>query len=302
LVQVNRRRFLLALGAAGFSVAVPAQSKARRVVSLSVASAPAWSFLRESLEGRDIVFDALSAGGRFAALDKLAADAVRARPRLIVANGTAAVMAAKRASSRIPIVMAPAIDVAAAANVTGVAIDGATLAARIFNLVRETRLNARRIAMLTNADDPSAHPFVLALNQAATRTRVPVGMSRVRTPADYELAFEQWERLGLQAVLVHSSVDQARAAGLALKHRLPAIGMASGFIEAGGLASYSESPRDVGRRAAGYVERILKGAKPGELPVEQLRAFDLAVNLKTAKTIELDLPDSLLARADAMIQ
>ena len=103
-------------------------------------------------------------------------------------------------------------------------------------------------------------------------------------------------------MIVHSTVDKARVAALALKYRLPAIALSSGFVEAGGLMSYSENARDAGRKAARYVDRVLKGAKPAELPLEQLTAFDLALNLKTARAIEVEFPESLLARADALIQ
>jgi putative ABC transport system substrate-binding protein len=272
------------------------------VALLSPGNPEHWLVVRDALERPDIVFDAHSADGRFGQLGRLAMDAVRARPDVIVAHGAAAVTAARKAAAHIPIVMAAATDVAPGGNVTGVAIDGARLAGRIFNLIRELKSNARRIAMLANADDPSAHAFVVVLNQAAARARVPVGMSRVRTAGDYEVAFEQWDRLRLQAVIVHSGVEQARAAQLALRYGIPAIGLASGFVGAGGLLSYSENPRELGRKVVTFIDRILKGAKPAELRVEQLDAFDLAVNLKTAKAIDIELPDSLLARADAMIQ
>lgn len=288
------------MGAAALSLPVRAQRK-RRVTLLSVEAPEHWLFLREALEGPGVTFDVRSAAGRFDQLEKLAVDAVRARADVIVAHGTAAVMAAKKAAARIPIVMAAAGEAMAGGNVTGVALDEARLAMRIFDLVRELKSNARRIAMLANADDPSAHAFVVMLNQAAARARVPVGMSRVRTAGDYEAAFEQWERLRLQALVMHSSVDPARAAQLALRYRVPAIGMASGFVDVGGLLSCSANPGEIGRRAAGYVERLLKGAKPAELPVQRLTQFDLALNLKTARALELEFPDGVLARADAVI-
>ena len=249
-----------------------------------------------------MAFDVRSAEGKFGALEKLAAEIVRARPDVIVAHETPAVVAAAKATQRIPIVMAPAWEPVSAANVTGLAVNSAQVAARVIDLIRELKSNARRIAILANADDPSNRAFVNAMNQAAGRMRVPVGMSRVRTPDDYEAAFAQWERLRLQALIVHPSVDLKRAAELALRDRVPAIALASGFVEAGGLMSYAESSREVGRSAARYVERLLKGAKPAELLVEPVKAFDLALNLKTARAIDVELPDSILARADALVQ
>ena len=269
---------------------------------ISLATPPHWPILRETLEKADIVFDERSAEGRFDRLEKLAMDAVRARPDIVVVHETPALLAVRKATERIPIVMAAAFDAAAGANVTGVALDGAQLAAQVVNLVRELKPNARRIALLANADDPAGRALLGALNQAAARIRVPVGVARVRTVDDYAAAFAQWERLRLQALIVQATVDKARAAQLAQKYGLPAIGLSSGFVEAGALASFSENPRELGRKAASYVERILKGAKPAALPVEPFTRFDLALNLKTARAIEVELPDGLLARADAIIQ
>ena len=284
-----------------------AQRKPRRVALLSVGSVGQWGSLRDALEAlrTDIVYDARSADGRFDQLEKLAMDVVRSRPDVIVAHDTPAVMAARKATTRIPIVMAPGAD--AGGNVTGVTVNAVQVAERVVQLIREVKSNARRIALLANADDPSTRVFASTLNQAATRIRVPVGVTRVRTADDYEAAFAQWERLRLQALIVHPSVDKARAAELALRYRVPAIALAfgldeAGFVEAGGLMSYSASPRELGRKTAGFVDRILKGAKPATLPVEQLTAFHLALNLKTARALEVEFSDGVLARADAVLQ
>jgi putative ABC transport system substrate-binding protein len=272
------------------------------VTLFSATSAPQWAFLRDELEGSDVVFDARSAEGRFGQLERLAADIVRARPDVIVAHETPAIVAALKATQHIPIVMAPASESIRAANVTGVAMPSAQVGARVVELIRELKSNARRIAVLANADDPSNRAFVAVMNQAAARIRVPVGVSRVSTAEDYEVVFAQWERLRLQALIVRPSVDLKRAAELALRDRLPAIALSGGFVEAGGLLSYAENPRHLARRAAGYVERLLKGAKPAELPIEALSEFQLALNLKTARAMELEFPDGVLARADAIIQ
>jgi len=258
--------------------------------------------LRDELDGTGIQFDMRSAEGRFDRLEKLAIELVGAKPDVIVAHETHAVAAAAKATQRIPIVMAAASEALSAPNVTGLTINAAQVGTRILELIRELKSNARRIAVLANADDPSNRAFLAAMNQAAGRLRVPVGISRVRTAADYETAFAQWERLRLQALIVHPTVDFRRSAQLALQYKVPAIAVGSGFVEAGGLMSYSENPRELGRRAARYVERILKGAKPADLPVEPLKRFDLALNLKTARAIELEFPDGVLARADAILQ
>jgi len=170
------------------------------------------------------------------------------------------------------------------------------------SLIRELKPNARRIALLANADDPSTRPLLGALNQAAARLRVPVGVTRARTADDYEAAFAQWDRLRLQALIVHATADKTRTAQLATRYAIPAVALSNGFVDAGGLMSYSENPRELGRKAASYVERILKGATPAGLPVEPVTRFDLALNLKTARALELEFPDGMLARADAVIQ
>ena len=198
--------------------------------------------------------------------------------------------------------MAPAFERVDGAIVTGLVVDRTRCAAGVINLVRDVKGNARRVALLANADDPSARALLASLNQAATRIRVPVGVARVRTADDYEAAFAQWERLRLQVVLVGPTTDTRRAAELALRYSLPAIGLGNGFVEAGGLASYAISSRELSGRTVTYVERILNGARPHDLPVGQLGAFQLALNLKTARMLEVDLPDALLGRADALLQ
>lgn len=251
------------------------------------------------LEDSGIPFEARSANGRFGELDKLAVEVVRARPDVIVAHETPAVLAAAKATRRIPIVMAPASEPVSGANVTGLVVDSARYAAGVIGLVRDVKANARRIALLANAGDPSSRALLNTLNQAAARIRVPVGIALVRSADDYEAAFAQWDRLRVQVVIVGPTVDAKRAAELAQRFRLPAVSVANGFVEAGGLASYSISSRETARKTATYVERVLQGAWP---PVEQLAAFELALNLKTARTIEVELPDSLLTRADGVIQ
>lgn len=258
--------------------------------------------MRDELEAAGIQVDVRSADGKFGELEKIAADIVRTRPDVIVAHESAAVAAASKATPRIPIVMASTFEAASAPNVTGLVINTQHVGGRIVELARELKSNARRIAVMANADDPSNRAFLNAMNQAAARFRVPIGIARVRTPDDYEAAFAQWERLRLQALIVHPSVDLKRTAQLALQNKLPTIALTSGFVEAGGLMAYAENPRELGRRAAGYVERILKGAKPAQLPVEPLAKYDLAVNLKTARALEIELSDGLLGRADAIIQ
>jgi putative ABC transport system substrate-binding protein len=298
---LNRRRLIVALAAA-LPFGVSAQRKPGRVALLSATSANSWADLKDALEGSGVVVDVRAAEGRFAQLEKLAADVVRAKPDVIVAHETPAVAAAAKATQRIPIIMAPASERVDGANITGLVVDGARYAAGVVNLVREVKGNARRIALLANGDDPSSRGLLVSLNQAASRIRVPVGVARVRGADDYEAAFAQWDRLRVQVVIVGPTADLKRAAELALRYRLPAIALESGFVEAGGLLSYCASPREIARSTTTCVQRIINGARPRDLPVEQLASFEMAVNLRTARAIEIDLADGLLGRADAVIQ
>ena len=258
--------------------------------------------MRDALEGPGLAIDARSAGGRFGELDKLAAEVVRMRPDVIVAHEVPSVAAAAKATQRIPIVMAPASERIAGPNITGLVADSARQAAGIIGLGRDLKPNARRIALLANADDPSSRALLNTLNQAAARIRVPVGIALVRSADDYEAAFAQWDRLRVQVLIVGPTAHAKRSAELAQRFRLPAVSVADGFVEAGGLASYAISSRETARKTATYVERILKGARPSELPVEPIGTFDLSLNLKTATALDLEFPDGVLARANAVVQ
>lgn len=300
-------------------VSARAQGKRRRVVILSPINAPEiWDLFRSAMrelghaEGRDIVLEARSADGKPDLLDRLAAEIVRSRPDVIVASQTPSVVAAKKATSTIPIVMAPAGDpvgtglVASLArpggNVTGLGASTAEIAGKLLQLVREVKTDARRVGVLANAQDAFTKPFIAGLQSAASKLRMTLGVEQVRRAEDYEAIFAQWDKLRVQAVVVQPSLARPRAIELALRYRMPAFSPSLTFVEAGGLMSYSSSLKETARKAAVYVDRILKGARPADLPVEQPTVFELAVNLKTAKAIELDIPESLWARADILIQ
>jgi putative ABC transport system substrate-binding protein len=288
------------------------------VALLAATQPPYWPAFRDALsrigyrEGKDVQFDVRLADGNNDLLDKLAADLVRSKPELIVAYQTPAVAAAKKATSVIPIVMAPAGDpvgtglVASLArpggNVTGMAANTAEVAGKMLQLIRELKPSARRIAVLANATDAFAKPFLAELQFAAAKLRITLGVALVRGPADYEAVFAEWDRLTVQALIVQPSLARTRAVDLALRYRIPAIAPTTAFAEAGGLMSYSSSLNETADKAASFVDRILRGAKPADLPVEQPTLFELALNLRTAKAIDVEFPDSLIARADALIQ
>lgn len=314
----GRRRLIVALGAAALGTGARAQTRARRVTMLSLQDPPHWNTFREAMrslgyhEGKDLILESRSADNAAAALASLAAQTIAAKTDVIVAYGTPAVVTAKKATSKIPIVMAPAGDpvgsglVASLArpggNVTGMASNTAEVAGKMLQLIREVKPGARRVAVLANADDPFTKAFLAELHDAAARIRMTLGVSRVRAPADYEQAFAEWQHLSVQALVVQPSVARNRAIELASRYRIPAIAPITAFAEAGGLMSYASSLKETARKAASFVDRILKGARPADLPVEQPTVYELVLNLKTARALELEFPDSLIARADAVIQ
>ena len=246
--------------------------------------------------------EARSADGKLELLAPLAAELGRAKVELIVAHEWPAVLAARKALPRIPIVAAPAGD-PAAMGATGVTTLGADVAPKILDLIREIKSNARRVGLLADAGDPFTRTFQAQLAKAAAaRIRMTVGVALVKRATEYDAAFAEWDRLQLQGVIVHSSLSRPRAIELARSYRIPAIGTSAAYVEAGGLMAYAASAQEVARKTATFVDRILKGAKAPQLPVEQPKAYELALNLKTARALEMEFSDSVIARANAIIQ
>jgi putative ABC transport system substrate-binding protein len=296
----TRRRLLIALAA--LPISVRAQNKTRRVGLLSLAGSRQLSYVRDALQESGMLVEARSADGKLELLDPLAAELGRTKVELIVAHEWPAVLAARKAMPRIPVVAAPAGD-PAAMGATGVTAVGVEAAPKILDLIREIKTNARRVGLLADANDPFTRTFQAQLSKAAAaRIRMTVGVALVKSAREYDAAFAEWDRLQLQAVIVHSSLSRPRAVELARSYRIPAIGTSAAFVEAGGLMAYSASAKEVGRRAATFVDRILKGERPAELAVAQPKSYELALNLRAARAIELEVPDALLARADALLQ
>jgi putative tryptophan/tyrosine transport system substrate-binding protein len=268
------------------------------------------------IEGGNILIEFRGAEGNYARLPELAADLVRLKVDLIVARASAFVQPAKAATSSIPIVFLIHADpvgtghVASLArpggNITGLAVLMTDLAPKGLELLISAVPVAKRIAVLWSPDAPSHTPALKALEEAARTLRVqrqPVG---VRTSAELEGAFAAMARARAQAVLVLGApiffAERQRVAELAIKHRLPTMSTLKEVMEAGGLMSYGPNFEDLFRRGAIYVDKILKGSKPADLPVEQAATFELVINLKTAKALGLTIPPSLLLRADQVIE
>jgi putative ABC transport system substrate-binding protein len=267
-------------------------------------------------EGRDVVIEWRNANADYDRIPGMVADLVQSKVDVIVAETTRAALEAKRATSTIPIVMALVADpvgsglvaslARAGGNVTGLTGMSAELSAKRLQLLKETIPRLARVAVLWNPDTPF-HPKVIEeLKAAAPSLSMELSFVGVRTPEEFDAAFSAVSRARAQALYLLESplfyVHRMTLAKLALKARRPTIYGARVYADAGGLMSYGADYGDLFRRSAGYVDKILKGAKPGDLPVEQPTKFDLVVNLKTAKALGITIPESILLRADEVIR
>src|SRR5215467_3650456 len=269
------------------------------------------------VEGQNIVIDYRYAEDRVERLPDLAAELVRLKVDLIVSLGTQGVTAAKNATETIPIVMIAVRDpvgiglIASLArpggNVTGVSgTAGLEWVAKQLELLKETVPKIRRVAILSNPTNAYHKLAIREANVAARSLGVQLQLLEARGPNEFDGAFAAMAKERVGALLVLSDVmlssHRTRLADLAAGSRLPAAYGNSESVEAGGLMSYGPSFLDFYRRAATYVDKILKGAKPADLPVEQPMKFELVINLKAAKALGLEVPPLLIAQADELIE
>ena len=269
------------------------------------------------VEGQNVVIDYRFSEGRFDRLPDLAAELVRLKVDVIVAAPTPPAVAAKNATGTIPIVMVGVGNpvglglIASLArpggNVTGLSFSIGTLASgKGLELLKETAPNVRRVAVLSNPGNPSHALAIHEVRDAARTMGVQLQLLEAREPNQFDGAFAAMAKGRAEALLVVPdsmlALHGARLADLAARNRLPSMHGFREAVEAGGLISYGPSIVAVFRRAAFFVDKILKGAKPGDLPVEQPSKFDLVINLKTAKALGLTIPPSLLQRADQVIE
>ena len=267
-------------------------------------------------EGRNLVIEARYDKGNAELLPVLAADLVRLKVDVILATSSTYVRVAKQATSIIPIVFAihndpvGTGDVASLAhpggNITGTTQMATDLSTKQLDLLRETVPGLTRVGVVWNPRTPSHGPALKEIEAAARTLRMQLTRLAAVQESELDRAFATAARDRIEAVFVLTSPMTARhsgrVVGLAMKHRLPTMYATRSFVEAGGLLAYGADPLDLHRRAAGYVDRILKGAKPANLPVEQPTKFELVVNLKTAKTLGLTIPPSVLLRADQVLE
>jgi putative ABC transport system substrate-binding protein len=269
------------------------------------------------IEGRNIQIDVRWAAGDSDRLDALAQELVDLQPHAIVGAGTPVVAALRRATTTITIVFAQIVDplgqrvVASLAkpegNVTGFANFEFSMAAKWVELLQEIAPRVTRVAVIYNPDtSPYFAPFLRAIEAAARPLGMTSNASPVQTVAEIERAIVALGSDSSTGLVVppdsFTSANRARLIALAAVHRLPVAYSFRYFVADGGLISYGADTLDVIRRVPTYVDRILRGAKPGELPVQQPTKFELVINLKTAKALGLEVPPTLLARADEVIE
>jgi putative ABC transport system substrate-binding protein len=267
------------------------------------------------VEGQGIAIEPRWAEGKYERYPALAADLVRVKVDVIVAVGGAAAQAAKHATRTIPIVMSVVNDPVGSGlvpslarpggNVTGTSVMAPDLVGKQLEVLKEMVPKVSRVALLRNPDNPATAAQLQQAEAAARASGVRLQSLEAQVPQEIDRAFAAMtrERAGALVILADSVFTNqlTQIAELAAKTRLPAIYVGTEYPEAGGLMGYGASLLDLERRAATYVDRILKGAKPGDLPVEQPTKFDLVINLKTAKAIGLTIPPSLLQRANQII-
>ena len=311
---------------APFAVGAQQMGKAFRIGFLSTFSpsdVPRWregfiKGLRDLgyAEGRDIVLEYRHAEGRPERLSALAVELVRLNVDVLVVETTPASLAAKQATTTIPIVMTIVGDPVKAGliaslgrpggNITGLSLQLSDASAKRLQLLHEAAPLVSRVALLWNSASPVTPPQLREVEAAAPALGMALESLAVQTPADLDKAVQEAIRrrtgalLVLDDFLITKHIRQIGA--LTTKNRLPAIAALAEFAESGGLISYGPNYPDLSRLAATYVDKILKGAKPAELPVAQPTTFQLVINMKTAKALGLRIPQSVLVRADEIIQ
>ena len=324
----TRRKLLLALGSGAIAIspfaAAQSAGTVRRIGFLGLPAASDWTSKIEALrsglrdlgyvEGKNLVIEFRWAEGKYEQLSELAAELVRLKPDVLITHATAGVRAAKQATTTIPIVIAATGDAVVAglvaslarpgANVTGSSFLSPQLAAKRLELLKEALPRLRRVAVLHNPGQLSQY-MLDAAQKAAKSLKLEFQQFGARAPGEFESAFAAMAKARVGAVTIHEDPmlvgNAKRIVEAAAKQRLPTIGFTD-IAEAGGLMAFGANIAEMHRRAAVFVDKILKGAKPGDLPVEQPTQFELIVNLKTTKALKLTIPKSILVRADRVIE
>jgi putative ABC transport system substrate-binding protein len=327
---MKRRSFITLLGgaAAAWPLSTRAQQPAKvaRIGYLGLVSA-AWHTPRVNafraglralgyVEGKDIVIEFRWAEGQYDRLPTLAAELVQLNVDVIVTHAAPGALAAKRATSTIPIVITAIADLPAlglveslarpGGNLTGLSFFNAELVAKRLELLKEMTPSLAKAAVLLNADNPAGNRLMLReLEPTAKTLKVELLPFEARKPGDFEDVFSAMVGQKIGAVVLHEdpslNANSKAIVDIVAKHRLPTCGFPE-FVAAGGLMAYGVSLPDMDRRATVFVDKILKGAKPADLPVERSTKFTTIVNLRTARAMGIDMPTSILRRADEVIE
>jgi putative tryptophan/tyrosine transport system substrate-binding protein len=322
---MNRRTFLAGFAILAAPLAARAQpaGKVYRIGILetipAARNAANLDALRKGLrdlgyvEGRNLIIEYRSTDGRAERFPDLASELVRLKVDLIVTRGTPAAKAAKNATETIPVVMAAMSPLAVVAslaqpggNVTGVTTFTTELTGKRIELLKELVPTLSRVALLHNMGNPAAPPEWEETRTAARALGLQTDLLDVRNQGDLGRAFELAVRQHVDALIIGfdglTQMHQQTIVDLMARNKLPAVYPAREFVEAGGLIAYAVNYPDLYFRFASFVDRIFKGAKPADLPVEQPTKFELVINLKTAKALGVTIPQSVLLRADEVIQ
>jgi len=319
---MRRREFISLLG--GAAAAWPLAARGQQVPTIGVlvlgipAPEPFLKALHEGLrdrnffDGRNIRLEIRTAEGQQALLAEKAAELVRLKVDIIVVFQTPAALAAKQATREIPIVMGQVGDPVASGlvaslarpggNVTGLAGGAAEVIGKVVELTRELLPNARRVAALVNRSDPFAKLFIEGVDAGARRVGMEMEPFALQPADPLEPTFEMMTRKQIDAVITMTTIFKKEVVDLAMKHSLPLLSTGRVVPASGGLASYSPDYNAQWSDTADYIDKILKGSKPADLPVAFPTKFEVIINLKTAKALGLTVPPSVLARADEVIE
>ena len=329
---MDRRTFLGTLTgsllAAPCAVRAQQAGKVWRIGSLSTSTVPVhdqnpiWDAFRYRLrelgyiEGQNLTFEYRTTGGPADRLPDLAAELVRLNVDVIVVPATQAALAAKQATSTIPIVLTAGTNpvetglvkslARPGGNLTGLSISGGEVAGKRLALLMEAIPKVSRVAVLLDPTNPAHAINWRETESAAEKLHLRLQRVTAQAPEEIEAAFSAMVKFRAEALVVFTEpmlyAQRSRLADLAARNRLPTINMIKGHAEAGDLMAYGPDYRDLYRRVAEIVDKILKGAKPADLPIEEPTKFELVINLKTAKALGLTIPPSLLSRADQVIE
>ena len=321
---MKRGEFITVVGGAAvvWPFAVRAQQSKVPTIGVLVVGVPGsetfWRLFQEALRdlgyvgGQTVRFELRSDQGEVGRLPELAAELVRSKVDVIVTWFTPAAVAAKQATREIPIVMAVAGDPVAnglveslsrpGGNVTGMSGVGAELSGKTLEFVRDMLPAARRVAALANAPDPFSKPFLEQVKLAASAVALQIDPVLIGNAGELDAAFAGMEKERPDAIIAQPSLPTRRVAQLALQYRIPAICALRSFADEGGLMSYWFTEVDLYHRAAIIVDKVLKGAKPADIPIEQPTKFEVVLNLKTASELGIEVPTAILLRADKLIE